>query len=81
MKPDRLARITVDPKQCGGRPCVRGYRIRVTDILELSHPERPARRFWRIILFWNLRISTLFWNTRPTRPTTLWSGLREISGR
>jgi uncharacterized protein (DUF433 family) len=35
MKPDRLSRITVDPKQCGGRPCVRGYRIRVTDILEL----------------------------------------------
>jgi uncharacterized protein (DUF433 family) len=35
MKPDRLARITIDPKQCGGRPCVRGYRIRFTDILEL----------------------------------------------
>ncbi|MCD6013899.1 MAG: hypothetical protein K0Q79_3761 [Flavipsychrobacter sp.] len=28
-------RITVDPKQCGGRPCIRGMRIRVTDILEL----------------------------------------------
>ena len=30
-----LDRITVDPEQCGGRPCVRGMRIRVTDILEL----------------------------------------------
>ena len=28
-------RITVNPKQCGGRPCVRGMRIRVTDILDL----------------------------------------------
>ena len=28
-------RITVDPKQCGGRPCVRGMRIRVTDVLDL----------------------------------------------
>lgn len=28
-------RITVDPKQCGGRPCIRGMRIRVIDILEL----------------------------------------------
>ncbi len=28
-------RITVDPRQCGGRPCVRGMRIRVTDVLEL----------------------------------------------
>jgi uncharacterized protein (DUF433 family) len=27
--------ITVDPKQCGGRPCIRGMRIRVTDILDL----------------------------------------------
>lgn len=28
-------RITVNPKQCGGRACVRGMRIRVTDVLDL----------------------------------------------
>lgn len=28
-------RITVNPKQCGGRPCIRGMRIRVVDILDL----------------------------------------------
>ena len=28
-------RITVDPAQCGGRPCIRGMRIRVTDVLDL----------------------------------------------
>ena len=28
-------RITVNPDQCGGRPCIRGMRIRVTDVLEL----------------------------------------------
>ena len=28
-------RITVNPAQCGGRPCVRGLRIRVTDVLDL----------------------------------------------
>jgi uncharacterized protein (DUF433 family) len=28
-------RITVDPEQRGGRPCIRGMRIRVTDILDL----------------------------------------------
>jgi len=28
-------RITVDPQQCGGRPCLRGMRIRVTDVLDL----------------------------------------------
>lgn len=30
-----IERITVDPEQCGGRPCVRGMRIRVTDVLDL----------------------------------------------
>ena len=28
-------RITVNAEQCGGRPCVRGLRIRVTDVLDL----------------------------------------------
>jgi len=28
-------RITVDSKQCGGRPCIRGMRIRVVDVLDL----------------------------------------------
>ena len=28
-------RITVDPEQCGGLPCIRGTRIRVTDVLDL----------------------------------------------
>ena len=27
--------ITVNPEQCGGRPCIRGMRIRVVDVLEL----------------------------------------------
>jgi uncharacterized protein (DUF433 family) len=29
------SRITHDPNQCGGRPCIRCMRIRVRDILEL----------------------------------------------
>ncbi|ABL66188.1 MULTISPECIES: DUF433 domain-containing protein [Chlorobium] len=28
-------RITINPDQCGGRPCIRGLRIRVIDILDL----------------------------------------------
>lgn len=28
-------RITLNPRQCGGRPCIRGMRIRVTDVLNL----------------------------------------------
>ncbi len=30
-----MDRITVNPEQCGGRPCIRGMRIRVTDVLDL----------------------------------------------
>ncbi len=30
-----LERITINPDQCGGKPCVRGIRIRVIDVLEL----------------------------------------------
>ena len=33
--PDLLARITIRPEQCGGRPCIRGLRVRVIDVLEL----------------------------------------------
>ena len=30
-----IDRITVNPEQCGGRPCIRGMRIRVIDVLDL----------------------------------------------
>jgi uncharacterized protein (DUF433 family) len=29
------SRITHNPQQCGGKPCIRGMRIRVRDILDL----------------------------------------------
>jgi len=30
-----LNRITINPDQCGGRPCIRGMRVRVKDVLDL----------------------------------------------
>lgn len=35
MNSKRLERITIEPGKCGGCPCIRGKRIRVTDILGL----------------------------------------------
>lgn len=32
---DLLNRLTINPDQCGGRPCIRGMRIRVVDVLDL----------------------------------------------
>ncbi|HEY3442235.1 MAG TPA: DUF433 domain-containing protein [Paludibaculum sp.] len=41
MSLDPLQRITIEEGKCGGRPCSRGYRIRVTDILELLGARAP----------------------------------------
>lgn len=30
-----MNRITINPEQCGGRPCIRGMRIRVKDVLDM----------------------------------------------
>ena len=34
-------RITFNPNQCGGRPCIRGMRIRVKDVLNLLAAKVP----------------------------------------
>ena len=41
MKTDLLKRITIEPEKCGGRPCIRGMRIRVTDLLQLLSAGAP----------------------------------------
>lgn len=35
MTQERLNRITVEEGKCGGRPCIRGFRMRVSDVLQL----------------------------------------------
>ncbi len=35
MRPEIDPRITIEPGKLGGRPCIRGLRIRVSDILEM----------------------------------------------
>ena len=34
-KAQLLERVTIEPGKCGGRPCIRGQRLRVKDVLEL----------------------------------------------
>lgn len=36
-------RITFNPDQCGGRPCIRGMRIRVKDVLDLLAAKVPRK--------------------------------------
>ncbi len=40
---DGLERTTINPEQCGGRPCIRGMRIRVSDVLDLACVQYAAR--------------------------------------
>lgn len=35
MAATTIDRITIDPEVCGGRPCIRGLRLRVMDILDM----------------------------------------------
>lgn len=35
LKSTRMSRITIEAGKCGGRPCIRGLRIRVSDVLSL----------------------------------------------
>ena len=35
MEGELLKRITIERGKCGGKPCIRGERIRVSDVLDL----------------------------------------------
>jgi len=39
-----LDRITSEPGKCGGRPCIRNMRIRVSDILEMLAANVPTEQ-------------------------------------
>jgi len=41
MESELLSRITIEPGTCGGKPCIRGFRLRVTDILDLLASDAP----------------------------------------
>lgn len=44
-------RITFNPRQCGGRPCIRGMRIRVKDVLDMLAGGLQKRRFSSTTLY------------------------------
>jgi uncharacterized protein (DUF433 family) len=46
-----LKRITIEPDKCGGRPCIRGKRMRVTDLLSLLSAGAPFEEILRDYAF------------------------------
>jgi hypothetical protein len=80
MNQERLSRITVEEGKCGGRPCIRGQRLRVTDVLELL---ASGASFDEILKDYPSSIARTSWlplTTPRTRPITLSFRLREVSG-
>jgi uncharacterized protein (DUF433 family) len=47
MDSQLLSRITIEPGKCGGKPCVRGTRMRVRDVLELLAADAPMEEILR----------------------------------
>ena len=45
--PSGSNRITINPEVCGGRPCIRGMRIRVRDILDMLAGGSPREEILR----------------------------------
>jgi len=47
MESELLKRITIEPGKCGGKPCIRGTRMRVRDVLELLAADAPVEEILR----------------------------------
>ena len=65
VKTDLLQRITIEPGKCGGRPCIRGMRIRVQDILDMLAAGTSEEEILRDYPTWSVMIS------EPQSPTPL----------
>jgi hypothetical protein len=64
-------RITFDPEECGGRPCIRHYRIRVKDVLDMLVASVPESEILRDFPFWMPTTSGPAWNTPLSKSTML----------
>ena len=58
-------RITFEPGKCGGRPCIRGIRMRVVDILELLGAGADFDEILPITRSSNGMTSTPHWSMPP----------------
>ena len=64
MNEPRLARITLEPGKCSGSPCIRGYRLRVSDILALLGAGASHAEILEDTRFWTKKTSSRPWSMR-----------------
>jgi len=65
-------RITFDPEQCGGRPCIRHYRLRVKDVLDMLAGGATEQEILADYEFLQKEDSAPASNTRHNR-LTIWT--------
>jgi hypothetical protein len=80
MQSELLQRITFEADKCGGRPCIRGKRIRVVDILQLLSAGAPFEEILTDYRFWSGKTSSPRLNMRRCKPTISCCNPREVSG-
>ena len=66
-KMSAIDRITVDPDVCGGRPCIRGLRIRVKDVLDLLAAGATREEILADYPYLEATTSRPSWNSRPDK--------------
>ena len=70
-----IERITTNPDVCGGRPCVRGLRVRVKDMLDLLAAGATQEEILADIPTLKPKTSTQRWNSPPANRTLEERGL------
>lgn len=76
---DLLSRITSNPRQCGGRPCIRGMRIRVKDVLDMLAGGATEAEILADYPYSNLMTFARASSTQPPKSITPWSQPRSRS--
>jgi uncharacterized protein (DUF433 family) len=77
----QIQRITFNPEQCGGRPCIRGMRIRVKDVLDMLAAGATEAEILADFPYLEREDFRHPWNTRPRRWITRCWRCDEISDR
>jgi uncharacterized protein (DUF433 family) len=78
---ERAHRITVNPEQSGGRPSIRGLRVRVKDVLELLAAGVSREEILTDYPYLKTATSRRRWSTRRSRATTRCSARTECGSR
>ena len=80
----KFHRITVNPKQMGGVPCMRGLRIPVATVVGMVADGMNEKESLKLTPIWKKKTSKKRWNTLQSQCVSVnchWLSLIEVSHR